>query len=40
MVIAGTGMDKVHTVHETINTNDLINGARWVKEVIRAQARK
>lgn len=40
VVIAGTGMDKVHTVNETLNTKDLINGARWVKEVIRAWARK
>jgi len=39
VVIAGTGMNNVHTVSEYIATEDLINGARWVKEIIRAYSR-
>ncbi|MCF7793438.1 MAG: M20/M25/M40 family metallo-hydrolase [Candidatus Cloacimonetes bacterium] len=35
MAVAGTGMDKVHTVNEQIRISDLENGAKWVKEVIR-----
>ncbi len=35
MAIAGSGMDKVHTVKEQLKISDLENGAKWVKEVIR-----
>ncbi len=35
IAVAGTGMDKVHTVHECIKVIDLENGANWVKEVIK-----
>lgn len=35
MAVAGTGMDKVHTVNEQLKIIDLENGAKWVKEVIR-----
>ena len=35
MAVAGSGMDRVHTVKEQIKISDLENGAKWVKEVIR-----
>jgi len=34
-IVAGTGMDKVHTVHERIALDELERGYLWVKEVIR-----
>jgi len=34
-VVAGTGMDRVHTVNERISIAQLEQGCRWVKEVIR-----
>lgn len=35
MAVAGTGMDKVHTVDECIKTSELEAGAKWVLEIIR-----
>ncbi|MCD4828873.1 MAG: M20/M25/M40 family metallo-hydrolase [Candidatus Cloacimonetes bacterium] len=34
-IVAGTGMDNVHTVEERISVAQLEKGCRWVKEVIR-----
>lgn len=36
MIITGTGMDKVHTVHESIETDQLIKGTRFIEELILA----
>jgi tripeptide aminopeptidase len=35
MAVAGTGMDKVHTVDECIKTSELEIGAKWMLEIIR-----
>ncbi|MBC8385311.1 MAG: M20/M25/M40 family metallo-hydrolase [Candidatus Cloacimonetes bacterium] len=35
IVVAGTGMNQVHTVDEFILLADLKNGVKWIKEVIR-----
>jgi tripeptide aminopeptidase len=35
MAVAGTGMDKVHTVDEYIKTSELETGAKWMLEIIR-----
>ena len=35
MAVAGSGMDKVHTVDECIAISELENGVKWVKEIIR-----
>jgi len=40
MAVAGTGMDKVHTVDECIEISDLENGVKWVKEIIRLHSKK
>jgi len=39
MAVAGTGMDKVHTVNECIEISELENGVKWVKEIIRLHSR-
>ena len=39
MAVAGSGMDKVHTVDECIEISELENGVKWVKEVIRIYSR-
>lgn len=35
MIIAGTGMDNVHTVHECILVDELHRGAAFVEEIIK-----
>jgi len=35
VAIAGSGMNKVHTVNEFIMTEDLLKGVEWVKEIIK-----
>ena len=39
MAVAGTGMEKVHTVDEYIAISDLENCVKWTKEVIREYSR-
>ena len=39
MAVAGTGMEKVHTVDEYIAISDLENCVKWLKEVIREYSR-
>ena len=39
MAVAGSGMDRVHTVKEQIKISDLENGAKWVKEIIRVYSK-
>jgi tripeptide aminopeptidase len=38
--IAGTGMQNVHTLQESIRISDLVNGCKWVTEVIRCYSNK
>ena len=40
MAVAGTGMDRVHTVKECIRISDLENGAKWVREIIREYSKR
>lgn len=40
LAVAGSGMDKVHTVNEQIKIADLENGVKWVKEVIRVYSER
>ncbi len=35
MIITGTGMDKVHTVHENIKTDQLLKGTAFIEELVR-----
>lgn len=35
MVIAGTGMNKVHTVNEFMKIEDLESGRDWIREIIK-----
>ena len=39
MAVAGSGMDKVHTVDECIEISELEKGALWVKEIIRLHSK-
>jgi tripeptide aminopeptidase len=34
MIITGTGMDKVHTVHENIETDQLLKGTSFIEELV------
>jgi tripeptide aminopeptidase len=38
MLIAGSGMNKVHTKEEYIPIEDLENGAKWIMEIIKLYA--
>ena len=40
MLIAGSGMNKVHTKEEYIPIEDLENGAKWIMEIIKLYAGK
>lgn len=40
MIICGTGMNKVHTVHEDIEAEELKRGAAFVAELIRLYSAK
>ncbi len=40
MAVAGTGMDKVHTVDECIKISELEIGAKWILEIIRGYSNK
>ena len=40
MAVAGTGMDKVHTVDECIKISEIEIGAKWVLKIIHAYSNK
>ncbi|MCB5246569.1 MAG: M20/M25/M40 family metallo-hydrolase, partial [Candidatus Cloacimonetes bacterium] len=40
MIICGTGMNKVHTVHEDIEAEELKRGAAFIAALIRRHARQ